>query len=99
MLKIEYRAVIKFLTKEGLTPSAIKQRLDGVYREASPSLSTVKKWAKQFRLGQESVEDAPREGRPVAVLTAENVSLVEQEMLQDRRLKVKELSARLGLSD
>jgi len=42
MSKVEYRAVIKFLTKEGLAPAAIKQRLDGVYGEASPSYSTVK---------------------------------------------------------
>ena len=54
MSKVEYRAVIKFLTKEGLAPTAIK-RLDGVYGEASPSYSTVKEWAKQFRLGRESV--------------------------------------------
>ena len=42
MSKVEYRAVIKFLTKEGLAPAAIKQRLDGVYGEASASYSTVK---------------------------------------------------------
>ena len=36
MSKVEYRAVIKFLSKEGLGPAAIKQCLDGVYGEASP---------------------------------------------------------------
>ena len=69
MSKVEYRAVIKFLTKEGLAPAAIKQRLDGVYGEASPSYSTVNEWAKQFRIGRESVEDELRQGRPVEVVT------------------------------
>jgi hypothetical protein len=41
MSKVEYRALIKFLSKEGLGPAAIKQRLDGVYGDA-PSYSTVK---------------------------------------------------------
>ena len=52
MSKIEYRAVTKFLSKEGFVPAAIKQRLDGVYSEASPSYSKVKEWAKQCHLGR-----------------------------------------------
>jgi len=56
MSKVEYHVVIKFLSKEGLAPAAIKQRLDGMYGEASPSYSTVKEWAKQFCLGRESVK-------------------------------------------
>ena len=52
MSKVEYRVVIKCLTKEGLAPAAIKQRLDDIYGEASPSYSTLKEWAKQFCLGE-----------------------------------------------
>jgi hypothetical protein len=48
-----YRAVIKFLSKEGLAPAAKKQRMVYVYGEASPSYSTVKKWDKEFRFGRE----------------------------------------------
>ena len=97
MSKVEYCAVIKFLSKEGLAPAAIKQRLDGVYGEASPSYSTVKEWAKQFRLGRECVEDEPREGRPVEVVTEENIRCIEEELLSDRRLKLKEISVRLDI--
>jgi hypothetical protein len=57
MFKIEYRAVIKFLTKEGKSPAEIIQSLDAVYGETSLSYSTVKEWAKQFRLGRETIED------------------------------------------
>ena len=98
MSKVEYRAVIKFLSKEGLAPAAIKQRLDGVYGKASPSYSTVKEWAKQFLLGRESIEDEPREGRPVEVVTEENIRRIEEELLSDRRLTLKEISVRLEIS-
>jgi hypothetical protein len=42
MSKVEYRTGIKLLSIEGLAPTAIKQRLDGVFGEASNSYSTVK---------------------------------------------------------
>ena len=71
MSKVKYRAIMKFLSKEGLAPAAIKQCMDGMYGEASASYSTVKEWAKQFRLGRDSIEDEPREGRPVEVVTEE----------------------------
>jgi histone-lysine N-methyltransferase SETMAR len=90
LTKIEYRAVIKFLTKEGHTPNQIKQRLDGVYGDLSPSYSTVKKWAKCFRLGQESLEDDERSGRPTEVITPQKIAIIEEMVLEDRRLKVKE---------
>jgi len=94
MSKVEYRAVIKILSKEGLVLAAIKQHLDGVYGEASPSYSTVKEWAKQFRLRRESIEDEPREGQPVEVVTEENIRRIEEELLSDRWLTLKEISVR-----
>ncbi|CAH2092825.1 unnamed protein product [Euphydryas editha] len=61
MEKIEYRAIIEFLKKEGKTPAEIKQHLDAVYGHCSPSYSTVKEWVKQFRLGRQSIEDESRQ--------------------------------------
>jgi histone-lysine N-methyltransferase SETMAR len=98
MFKTEYCVVIKFLTKEGKSPAEIKQCLDAVYGESSPSYSTVKEWAKQFRLGRESTEDDPHQGRAPEALTPETTALVQEEVLQDIRLKTKEISARCGLS-
>lgn len=99
VMKIEYRAVIKFLTKEGHTPKHIKQRLDNVYGDSSPSYSTVKKWAKCFRLGQESLEDVERPGRPIEVITPQQISIIEELVLEDRRLKVKELAVITNISE
>jgi hypothetical protein len=43
MDKIEYRAVIKFFVKEGLTPNEIHSKFTEVYGNSSPSFSTIKK--------------------------------------------------------
>ena len=45
MDKIEYRAVIKFFVKEGLTPNEIHSKFIKVYEDSSPSFSTIKKWS------------------------------------------------------
>jgi hypothetical protein len=47
MDKIEYRAVIKFFVKEGLTPNEIHTKFIKVYGDSSPSLSTIKKFSVQ----------------------------------------------------
>jgi len=48
MDKIEYRAVIKFFVKEGLTPNEIHSKFITVYEDSCPSFSTIKKWAAEF---------------------------------------------------
>jgi len=42
MDKIEYRAVIKFFVKEGLTPKKINLKFIKVYGDSSPSFSTLR---------------------------------------------------------
>jgi hypothetical protein len=39
---IEYRAVIKFFVKEGLTPNEIHSKFIKVYGDSSPSFSKIK---------------------------------------------------------
>jgi hypothetical protein len=69
MDKTEYLAVIKFFIKEGLTPNEIHSKLIKVYRDSSPSFSTIKKLATEFKRGRTSLEDDPREGRPKCTTT------------------------------
>jgi transposase len=68
MDKTEYRAVIKFLVKEGLTPNEIHSKFIKVYGDPSPSFLTIKKWAAEFKRGRTSLDD-PREGRPKSATT------------------------------
>jgi transposase len=75
MDKIEYRAVIKFLVKEGLTPNEIHSKFIKVYGDSSPSFSTIKKWTSEFKRVRTSLEGDPREGRPKSATTPE---IIEQ---------------------
>jgi len=50
--KIEYRAVIKFFVKEGLTSFEIHSKFIKVYWDSSPSFSTIKKLAAEFKRGR-----------------------------------------------
>jgi histone-lysine N-methyltransferase SETMAR len=95
MDKIEYRAVIKFLVKEGLTPNEIHSKFIKVYGDSSPSFSTIKKWAAEFKRGLTSLEDDPREGHLKRATTPE---IIEQVVLDDRRMKVREISETIGIS-
>jgi transposase len=52
MDKIEYCAVIKFFVKEGLRPKEIHSKFINVYGDSSPSFSTIKKWAAEFKRGR-----------------------------------------------
>jgi hypothetical protein len=59
MDKIEYRAVIKFVVKEGSTPNEIHSKFIKVYGDSSPLFSTIMKWAAKFKHGRTSLEDDP----------------------------------------
>ena len=96
---IEYRAVIKFLVKEGSSAREITDRLAKVYQQDAPKYSTVAKWAAEFKRGRQSLEDDPRSGRPLEVTTPEVIRRVEDLVMADRRLKVKEVATEVGISE
>jgi histone-lysine N-methyltransferase SETMAR len=98
MDKIEYRAVIKFFVKEGLTPNEIHSKFIKVYRDSSPSFSTIKKWAAEFKHGCTSLEDDPREGHPKSATPSEIIEQVHDMVLDDRWMKVREISETIGIS-
>ena len=66
---IEFRAVIKFLTKEGAKAKEICRRMADVYGDSSPKYSTVAKWSAEFKRGRDSLEDDPRPARPADVVS------------------------------
>ena len=51
----------------------------------APALSTVKKWAAEFKRGRESLEDDPRSGRSSTATTQENIDRIHQIVMNDRR--------------
>lgn len=63
-VKLDWRAVVKFLTKEGSTPTEIHQWLVHVYGTDTPHYSAVAKWSSNFARGRHSLEDDPRSRKP-----------------------------------
>jgi transposase len=96
MDKTEYRAVIKFFVKEGLTPNEIHSKFIKVYGDSS-SFSTIKKWVAEFKRGRTSLEVDPCEGRPKSATTPEIFEQVRDMLLDDRRMKVREIAETIGI--
>jgi len=98
MAKIEYRAVIKLFVKEGLSQNEINSKFINFYGDSSPSFSTIKKWAAEFKRGRTSLEVDPHEGRPKSATPPEIIEQVHDMLLDDRRIKVCEIAETIGIS-
>ena len=61
-----------------------------VYGNGALKYATVCKWVGRFNDGRESIENYPRVGRPVSVLTKENVATVKMLIEEDARYTVQE---------
>lgn len=98
MEKSEFRVLIKhyFLRKKSITET--KERLDKYYGDSAPSISMVKKWFTEFRCGRTSTSDAERSGRPKEVVMPEIVDKIHGMILDDRRMKVREVAEAVGIS-
>lgn len=60
MQQIEFRAVIKFLTKQGKGPQTILSEMKAVYGAQCPGKTMIYKWYGLFQQGREMIEDRPR---------------------------------------
>jgi len=96
--KEQYRSVIRFSFLEGKSLSGIKEHLDAVYGDFSPSMATVKNWFNEYQRGRTSVFDEPRPGAPKTATTEDKVTKIHDLVLADRRLKVRELAETIGIS-
>jgi histone-lysine N-methyltransferase SETMAR len=78
MEKSDYRVYIKIRVALDKSPTEIHDELKAAYPDSFPCYSTVAMWAARFKNGRASVEDDPREGRPVTSFTEQNIELVRQ---------------------
>ncbi len=93
----EIRSVIKFLTAENCPTTEICRRLCAVYGEENVcSRRTVERWKKQFKDGETSAPDEPREGRPSDSME-ETVWCVRALLNEDRRYTVTDLQREMSL--
>ncbi|GFU41928.1 histone-lysine N-methyltransferase SETMAR [Trichonephila clavipes] len=92
MDKIEYRVIVKYLFLKGNAPTQIKVELDSVYGDSTPSFTSVKVWAAEFKRGRKSLGDDKRSGRLNTATTDETIAKVHQMGLDNRRIKVREIA-------
>lgn len=74
MKKEQFWSVIRFLFLEGKLRSKIKDRLDAVYSDSSPSMATVKNWFKEFQRCRTLVFDETSPSGPKTATTENNVT-------------------------
>ena len=98
MDKNEFRAVIKHFYIKGNTPKEIKAEFDEVHGTSAPSFKTVYNWVNEFKRGRTSTRDEPRSGRPVEAATPESIRKVHNMILNDRRVKIREIVETIGIS-
>lgn len=99
MSNIEFRAVIKFLTKQGKSVDIILNEMRAVYGDTCPGKTMIYKWSRLFKQGRESLEDDERPGRPSDVTTHEMVMKVELAIMENGRLKLKEIAKMFNISE
>ena len=85
MEKVEVRAVIKYPCKKGMTPKEIHEDFMKTIGNESPSYSTVKQWAAEFKRGRQGIEDDAKSLRSKDATTDENVEIVHNLVMCDRR--------------
>jgi histone-lysine N-methyltransferase SETMAR len=98
MDKIEYRTVKKSLCKRTFNAKWNSFEVKKRYGDSSPSSSTIKKWAAEFKRGRTSLEDDPREGRPKSTTPPEIIEQVHDMVLDDREIKMREIAETVGIS-
>ncbi|KAG5314512.1 SETMR methyltransferase, partial [Acromyrmex insinuator] len=98
MEKEQYRSMIYFLFLDGKTCEEIKTKLNAVYENSSPPMTTVIYWFNEFKRGRSSVFDEERPGRSADVVTEEIVKQVHDMILDDRRTNVHEVVEAVGFN-
>ena len=98
MDKEYFRFYIKTRTLLNIQARTIHEELCSAYGNEAPCLSTVEKWSKRFREGEEDVEDKERSGRPVTETTSENIEEVRSLIDDDPHVTIEEMEMQTSLS-
>ncbi|CAF4844368.1 unnamed protein product [Rotaria sp. Silwood1] len=96
--KFEHRSIIKFLVLEGQSPSNIHERMTAIYGDSAPSRTMVFEWVPRFKNGQLNIEESPRSWRPISTTDEKTIKVVENLVIEDRRITIQEIAEILSIS-
>ena len=93
----EQRVYCKIRAQLGFPPTEIHAYLQKVYGNDALKYATVCKWVRRFNDGRESIENDPRVGRPVSVLTEKDVATIKTLIEEDTHYTVQETEELSGI--
>ncbi|UYV83896.1 hypothetical protein LAZ67_X000548 [Cordylochernes scorpioides] len=94
----DQRICINFCVKNGFKGAEIFWMLQTAYGDAVMSRRRVFEWYKRFKEGREETADNERSGRPSTSTTPEKVDKVLELVREDRRITVREVAEKAGIS-
>ena len=95
--KLVHRYVIQYIHSKGLSPINIGVELDSILGEPAPLYTIIKYWVAEFKRSHTRYQDEHRSGRPDEMTMTEIVKKIYKMVLDDRRLKVRELANMLNI--
>ena len=75
-----------------------QQWLEKFYPDCAPTKTTICRWYTDFRRGRTDTNDAERSGRLNEAVTPENIKQVLKTVMEDRKLKVREIAKMVNIS-
>ena len=88
----DQQSYIKIETLRGKTPTEIHNALHEVCGDSVVDRSTVSRWSSHFCEGRVSIQDDPRNGRPVTAMDDTSVAVVNTLLEEDRRKSCEEIA-------
>ena len=98
MEKSEFRVLIKHCFLMGKNTVEAQQWLEKCYPDSFPSKSTICRWYAEFKRGRTDTNDAERSGRPLEAVVPENVSEVLKIVMNNRKVKVRDIAEMTQIS-
>ncbi len=99
--RLEQRSVIKFLVKQGAMPITCWRQLQAVYgADQDLGKMQTRAWHKKFTEGDldTAVKDKHRSGCGRSGHSQANITVIQNQVNQDRRQSVREIAAETGIS-
>jgi len=94
----EQRVIIRFLHLRSMKTIEIHQQLSETCNDGVIDVKNVRSWVRQFKESRTSCENKPKEPRPRTSRSKDMIARVEQMVMEDRRLTVKQIAVNAGIS-
>ena len=94
----EQRMIIRFLQLRGTKPIKNRQQLSETCNDGDMDVKNVRLCVRQFKESRTSCENNPKEPWPRTSRFEDMIARVEQMVMEDRRLSVRQIAANAGIS-